>query len=229
MRAAVIGGGLAGLAAALELVDGGHQVTVLEARPTLGGKVQTLPARDGDPEPPPDNGQHIALGAFAEYLRFLDRIGSAANVRRLPLELTVFAEDGRAAAIGYGAASLLRYGHVPRSDPLRIGALLARFARLRARHETFGDFLRRHGQTQVAIDRFWEVFVRPAVNLRVDDVDADVARFTVVRGLRSGRAASDLVLPAAPLAAMHGDAAGRALEQVGARLETGARVDDLDA
>ena len=75
MRAVVVGGGLAGLAAALELADTGHEVTLLEARPTLGGAVQTLPERDGDPSPPPDNGQHIALGCFTEYLRFLDRIG----------------------------------------------------------------------------------------------------------------------------------------------------------
>jgi zeta-carotene desaturase len=53
MRAVVVGGGLAGLSAALQLVDAGHDVTLLEARPTLGGKVQTLPEREGDPEPPP--------------------------------------------------------------------------------------------------------------------------------------------------------------------------------
>ena len=74
MRTAVVGGGLAGLAAALELVDAGHEVTLYEARPTVGGAVQTLPEREGDPDPPPDNGQHIALGCFHEYLRFLDRI-----------------------------------------------------------------------------------------------------------------------------------------------------------
>ena len=79
----VVGGGLAGLAAALELVDAGHEVTLFEARPTLGGAVQTLPERDGDPAPPPDNGQHIALGCFTEYLRFLDRIGEGASYRRL--------------------------------------------------------------------------------------------------------------------------------------------------
>ena len=56
MKVAVVGGGLAGLAAALELVDAGHTVTLLEARPTLGGAVQTLPEREGDPDPPPDNG-----------------------------------------------------------------------------------------------------------------------------------------------------------------------------
>src|SRR5207253_1566046 len=54
VRAVVVGGGLAGLAAALEFVDAGHEVTLFEARPTLGGAVQTLPQRDGDPEPPPD-------------------------------------------------------------------------------------------------------------------------------------------------------------------------------
>src|SRR4051812_50066164 len=85
MKVAVVGGGLAGLAAALELMDAGAEVTVYEARPTLGGAVQTLPQRDGDPEPPPDNGQHIALGCFTEYLRFLDRIGeSGSDLRPRP-------------------------------------------------------------------------------------------------------------------------------------------------
>src|SRR5207245_9098209 len=99
MRVAVVGGGLAGLAAALELVDQGHAVTVLEARPTLGGAVQTLPEREGDPEPPPDNGQHIALGCFTEYLRFLDRIGEGTSFIRRRLALPVLDEDGAAAVI----------------------------------------------------------------------------------------------------------------------------------
>jgi squalene-associated FAD-dependent desaturase len=228
MRAVVVGGGLAGLSAALQLVDAGHDVTLLEARPTLGGKVQTLPEREGDPEPPRDNGQHIALGCFTEYLEFLERIGSGDKVRRLPFELTVIAERGRAAKIGYGLGPLLRYRHLPVRDRLRIAVLLARLPRLEPSElETFGEFLRRHGQTATAIDRFWDVFIRPGLNLRSDEVDAGAARFTVLRALRSGRAASDLVLPTAPLGRMHGDAAGRALEQAGARVQTGTRVDDL--
>ncbi len=108
MKAVVIGGGLAGLTAALELVDAGHEVELLEARPTLGGKVQTLPRREGDPDPPPDNGQHVALGCFEQYLAFLDRIGSADSVLRVPLDLPVVDERGRAATIGYGLGPLLR-------------------------------------------------------------------------------------------------------------------------
>ena len=112
MRVAVVGGGLAGLSAALELVDGGHEVTLHEARPTLGGAVQTLPRREGDPEPPPDNGQHVALGCFSEYLRFLDRVGQSGSVRRVPLELPVLDEHGRSASISPSALALLRYRHV---------------------------------------------------------------------------------------------------------------------
>src|SRR5919198_1294490 len=126
VKAAVVGGGLAGLAAALELVDAEHEVTLYEARPTLGGKVQTLPPREGDPDPPPDNGQHIALGCFAAYLHFLERIGSAGKVRREPLSLPVIDERGRVATIGYGLRPLLRYRHVSLADRLRIVAFAAR-------------------------------------------------------------------------------------------------------
>jgi hydroxysqualene dehydroxylase len=228
MKAVVVGGGLAGLSAALELVDAGYEVTLLEARPTVGGKVQTLPEREGDPEPPPDNGQHIALGCFTDYLEFLERIGSGDKVRRLPLELTVIDDRGRSAKIGYGLGPLVRYRHLPLRDRLRVAVLVARLPRLAPREsESFGEFLRRHGQTETAIDRFWDVFIRPGLNLRTDEVDAETARFTVLRALRSGRSASDLVLPTAPLGHMHGDAAARALEQAGARIQTGARVDDL--
>jgi squalene-associated FAD-dependent desaturase len=228
MRAVVVGGGLAGLSAALELVDAGHEVTLLEARPTLGGKVQTLPEREDDPEPPPDNGQHIALGCFTEYLDFLVRIGSAQHITRRPFELTVMDERGRSARIGYGLRSLLGYRHLSVRDRLRVAVFLARLPRLTPRErETLGGFLRRHRQSAAAIERFWDVFVRPGLNLRTDEVDADAARFTILRALRSGRAASDLILPAAPLGQMHGDAAGQALERAGARVQTGTRVETL--
>jgi hydroxysqualene dehydroxylase len=227
VRVAVVGGGLAGLAAALELVDAGVEVTLYEARPTLGGKVQTLPRREGDPEPPPDNGQHIALGCFTEYLAFLERVGSERGIRRMALELPVIDEQGRVATIGYGLLPLLRYRHVPLRDRLGVLRLLARVDRLEPAGRTFGRLLRDEGQSDAAVERFWDVFVRPALNLRCDEVDAEAALFTVRTALRSGRAASDLVLPTAPLGELHGEAARRALEDAGAELRTGTRVDDL--
>jgi hydroxysqualene dehydroxylase len=233
VRAAVVGGGLSGLAAALELADAGHDVTLYEARPTLGGAVQTLPEREGDPSPPPDNGQHIALGCFTEYLSFLDRIGEGGSYVRRALALPVLAEDGRRADVKPSLGALLSYAHVPLRDRLRIPLVTARCRKARAEPgETFGAVLRRLGASDAAVERFWDVFMRPALNLRCDDVDAEAGLFTVRTALLGPRADSDVVLPAKPLGLMHGEAAGRALEAAGAAIETGTRVDDpetLDA
>jgi squalene-associated FAD-dependent desaturase len=230
VRAIVVGGGLAGLAAALELADHGHEVTVLEARPTLGGAVQTLPEREGDPSPPPDNGQHIALGCCTEYLAFLERVGSRGGYRREPLSLPVIAEDGSVARVAAGPLALLRYGHLSLRDRLAIARVARRLGRLEANDldgETFSVLLRRLGQSQAAIDRFWDVFIRPALNLRAEEVSAALGVFTVQTALLGERSASDLVLPVEPLGAMHGEAAARALGERGAEVRTNARVVEL--
>ena len=233
MKVAVVGGGLAGLAAALDLADAGHGVTVHEARPTLGGAVQTLPERDGDPQPPPDNGQHIALGCFTEYLRFLDRIGEGSSFLRTRLALPVLAEAGKAAAIEPSLRALLTYTHLSLRDRLRLPITTLRLRSAQSRpKETFGQLLRRVGETDASINAFWDVFVRPALNLPCDEADADGGLFTVRTALLGPRANSDLVLPTRPLGRMHGDAAGASLEAAGATVLTGSRVsslDDLDA
>jgi squalene-associated FAD-dependent desaturase len=226
VKVAVVGGGLAGLAAALELVDAGHAVTVHEARPTLGGAVQTLPERAGDPEPPPDNGQHIALGCFTEYLRFLERVGEGDSFLRMRLGLPVVGEDGRVATIVPSLPALLRYGHLPLRDRLRIPLVTARCRNAQARPgETFGQLLRRLGASDAAVDRFWNVFIRPALNLPADEVDAEAGLFTVRTALLGPRANSDVILPTRPLGWMHGDAAGRVL---GDRVRLDQRVESLD-
>jgi squalene-associated FAD-dependent desaturase len=221
----VIGGGLAGLAAALDLVDAGAEVTVVEARPTLGGAVQTLPEREGDPQPPPDNGQHIALGCFTEYLRFLDRIGESGSVLRRRLALPVVAEDGSVSEIRPSPAALLTYRHLPLRDRLALPLVLARLRGAAAReNETFGALLRRLGASGASIDRFWDVFIRPALNLRTDEASAEAGLFTVRTALLGPRANADLILPIKPLGAIHGDAAGRVLEEAGATVLTETRV-----
>jgi squalene-associated FAD-dependent desaturase len=226
VRVVVVGGGLAGLAAALELVDAGQDVTLLEARPTLGGAVQTLPEREGDPEPPPDNGQHIALGCFSEYLHFLERIGEGGSYLRTRLGLPVIDEGGRSATIASSLPALLRYSHLSLRDRVRLPITTLRMRSAKSRSgETFGALLRRLGETSAAVDRFWDVFIRPALNLPADEVDAEAGLFTVRTALLGPRANSDLILPAKPLGVMHGDAAGRAL---GERVRLERRVETLD-
>jgi squalene-associated FAD-dependent desaturase len=224
----VVGGGLAGCAAALDLVAAGHEVTLLEARPTLGGAVQTLPDREGDPSPPPDNGQHIALGCFTEYLRFLNELGQAGSVRRSRLALPVIDETGRTAHIRSSPLAILRYAHLPLPARIRVLRTLLRMRGVDPRshdEETFFAFLyMRLGESELAIKRFWDVFIRPALNLSCDEASAALGVMTVQTALLGGRRASDLVLPVAPLGEMHGEAACRRLETLGARVKTNARV-----
>jgi squalene-associated FAD-dependent desaturase len=226
VKVAVVGGGLAGLAAALELGDAGAEVELYEARPTLGGAVQTLPAREGDPEPPPDNGQHIALGCFTEYLRFLDRVGEGGSYLRTRLALPVIGEDGRTAAIRPSLQGVLAYDHLPLRARARVPATLLRLRSAQSLpRETFGALLRRLGETSESVECFWDVFIRPALNLPADEVDAEAGLFTVRTALLGPRANSDLILPTRPLGAMHGEAAGRAL---GDRVRLDTKVESLD-
>jgi squalene-associated FAD-dependent desaturase len=227
----VVGGGLAGLAAALELADRGHEVTLLEARPTLGGAVQTLPEREGDPPPPPDNGQHIALGCFTAYRRFLARIGKADVLLRRRLALPVIDETRRTALIRPGALGLLRYGHLTMRERLEVGRVGRRLERLQpgeVEDEAFGPLLERLGQSPRAIENFWDVFMRPALNLPCSEAGAGYALFTVQTALLAGGDASDLLLPGEPLGVMHGEAAGAALAAAGASVRTDARVARLE-
>jgi len=227
VNVAVVGGGLAGLAAALDLMDAGVEVTVYEARPTLGGAVQTLPERSGDPQPPPDNGQHIALGCFTEYLRFLDRVGERGSYSRSRLALPVLDEQARRSDIAPSLPGLLRYAHVPPRDRVRIPLVTARCRFAKARSgETFGSVLRRLGTSDAAIERFWDVFIRPALNLSTDEVDGGAGLFTVRTALLGPRGNADLVLPLKPLGWMHGDAAGRVLGDE--RVVLDRKIDSLD-
>src|SRR5207245_5603337 len=129
--------------------------------------------------------------------------------------------------------ALLRYRHVPPRDRVRIPIVTARCRGAKARPgESVGALLRRLGASDNAVDRFWDVFVRPALNLRADEVDAGAGLFTVRTALLGPRGNSDVILPTRPLGRMHGEAAGRTLEAAGAIVETGARIellDDLDA
>jgi squalene-associated FAD-dependent desaturase len=231
VKVVVVGGGLAGLAAAIELADAGEEVTLIEARPTLGGAVQTLPERDGDPDPPPDNGQHIALGCCTAYLRFLEDLGEAGSYHRRALALPVIGEDGSVAMIAAGPLALLRYRHLSLRERLRVARVARRIGSLApAEHdeETFAALLLRLGESQVAIARFWDVFIRPALNLPSAEVSAALAVFTVQTALLGSRSDSDLILPSAPLGDMHGGAGERALRDLGGVVRLGRRAVGLD-
>jgi phytoene dehydrogenase-like protein len=88
----VVGGGLAGLTAAVTLADAGAEVVLLEGRRRLGGATYSF--RRGDVEV--DNGQHVFLGCCTRYRAFLRRLGveSRTTLQRR-LDVPVIAPGGR--------------------------------------------------------------------------------------------------------------------------------------
>jgi hypothetical protein len=142
----------------------------------------------------------------------------------------VIDERGRASEIRPGLG-LLAYRHLPFASKLRVARVTLRLRGLTpSAHadESFGPLLRGLGQRGEEIERFWDVFIRPALNIPSEGAGADYGIFTVQTALLGERSASDLLLPIEPLGAMHGDAAGRALAEAGADVRLDARVGSLD-
>jgi hypothetical protein len=143
----------------------------------------------------------------------------------------VIGTDRRVAKIAPGALALLRYRHLTPRDRLGVARVARALGKLDPEQhdsETFATLLRRLGQSQEGIDRFWEVFIRPALNIRSEEASAALGVFTVQTALLGEPGASDLILPRKPLGEMHGEAAGRVLEARGAAVQLRQRVASLD-
>jgi hydroxysqualene dehydroxylase len=237
MKAVVVGGGLAGIAAAFELADAGVDVTLLEARPRLGGATFSV-VRDGLWL---DNGQHVFLRCFTEYLRLLRRLGVAGKiVLQNRLDIPVVAPDGRRsrlrrtglpAPLHLGGA-IARYRFLSPAERLRVLLAARALAKLdlddpALDERTFADWLRDHGQSRAALDGLWNLLTLPACNLPADEASLALAGMVFKVGLLDEAAAGDLGYAAVPLQQLHGDPAERALAAAGVDVRTKARVRSL--
>ena len=237
-RVAVVGGGLAGVSAALEAADGGADVTLFERRPWLGGLTWSF-RRDGLWF---DNGQHVFLRCCTAYLGFLRRIGATHLVREPDrLSVPVLAPGRRPAWIRSArlpaplhlAPSLLRYRHLGLVDRARLGPAALSLRRLdpddpRLDATTFGAWLSAHGQSQAAVAALWDLIALPTLNLHAGDASLALAVKVFRTGLLDDARGADMGWARAPLARLHHDAALRALEGAGVETMLGARVDSLD-
>ena len=204
MRVAVVGGGLAGLSAACELVDRGHQPTIFERRPWLGGKTYSFVDRETGDEV--DNGQHVFMQCTTAYTDFLRKIGTLHLCRRQRrLSVPVFDRDGRRSTLRASRLpaplhlgwSFLGYRHIPMSLKPGIARTLLKAARMSeaeraALHgRSLGDWLRGQGQGEDAIRDFWNFMLVPTLNATAGECSAADALFVLREGfLRSNRAAA---------------------------------------
>ncbi len=210
---AIAGGGLAGLAAGCALADAGFRVTVFERRPFLGGRASSY-QHPGTGEIV-DNCQHVLLGCCTNLIDFYRRTGVENRIRWYD-NLTFLEPGGRASIIGpsslpaplHMAPAFLRAACLGLSDKLAISrAMMALAPSLPADHgESFLDWLKRHGQTARAIERFWKTVLVSALNEDLDRVSVFYAAQVVRESFLKSAAAGRMGVPTVPLTELYGAA-----------------------
>lgn len=204
----VIGGGLAGLSAATALAEAGLRVQLLEKRPYLGGRATSYALPDGAHV---DNCQHVTLGCCTNLADFYRRAGAGSKIRHY--DRLFFADKrGRVSSIRaswfpppfHMAPSFLRFSSLAWRDKKAIGRGLLAVARAGGRTAdgegiSMLDWLRRNGQTEAAIARFWRVVLVSALDEELDRTDAHYGIDVFWKAFLANRRGYVLGIPSVPL------------------------------
>jgi len=232
---AIIGGGLAGLAAGSALAEAGYLVELFERRPFLGGRASSyqLPGT-GEVV---DNCQHVLLGCCTNLVDFYYRLGVERQIRWYD-EITFVLPGGKSSTLKAGelpapfhaTASFLKSSVLGIGDKLAIAR--AMFALVPAlpsdSGENFQRWLERHGQTKRAIDRFWAPVLVSALNEDLDRVSVRSAGFVFRESFLKSPEAGWMGVPAVPLSELYGTAAAY-IEERGGKVHLRAAVDSIHA
>ena len=214
---AVVGGGLAGLSAALELKDAGWHVELFERSRLLGGRATSFEL-DGHVV---DNGQHVYLACCTEFIRFVQRAGKADALHLQDrFDVVVYTKGGERAELRAAAlpapfhllASFAGYKHLPLRGKMEIArALISLRTNPRSAREdlSFAQWLALHGQGAQTIRSFWDPFMVPALNAPLERMNAAEAAFVISTAFLHDRGAARFGYTTVPLAQIMESAAAR--------------------
>jgi squalene-associated FAD-dependent desaturase len=212
-KIAVIGGGLAGLAASCALASSAFKVTLFERRPYLGGRASSY-EHPGTHEVV-DNCQHVLLGCCTNLLDFYRRTGVEDKIRwwdRLNFiepggRLSGMVPSGLPAPL-HAAPSFFRASCLDLRDKVAIAAAMTTLApRIpNESEESFLSWLRRHGQTKRAVERFWRPVLVSALNEEIDRVSVPYAAQVFRESFLKSRSAGRMGIPTIPLSELYREA-----------------------
>jgi len=215
---AVVGGGLAGLCAAVALADNGFRVSLFEKRPRLGGRATSYVLPDGRNI---DNCQHVTLGCCTNLDDFYRRVGVAGKIGYY--DRLVFVDSkGRRGIIARSALpapfhlapSFVTLPLLDWTDKRAIArAMLAIVRNAGAPADcaptSMLDWLKLHQQTPRAIERFWRVVLVSALNEELDRTDAAYGLAVFWKAFLSNARGFEVGIPAVPLAELYESSGGR--------------------
>jgi squalene-associated FAD-dependent desaturase len=234
-RVAVVGGGWAGCAAAVELAGAGCRVTLFEASRTLGGRARAVEVHGHRL----DNGQHILLGAYGETLRLLRKVGIDPKAALLNLPLQMRYPDGsggmdfvapRLPAPLHMAAALLRAKGLAAADKMALVrfSTTARWMGWQLHNDcSVSELLERFDQTARLVQLMWRPLCLAALNTPPERASARVFLAVLRDSLGAARSASDMLLPRLDLGEILPSAAARFLASHGGTVHCGAKVGSI--
>ena len=232
-RVVIVGGGLAGLAAAAALGTRGCRVTLLESRPRWGGRASSF--TDQATGETIDNCQHVAMGCCTNFFAFCRQVGIDGFFRR-EQQLYFFDPEGRCSrfhAVGlpvplHLAPALMRLSYLTLREKMQLSFGLRALARSSAKEgesENFAHWLARHGQSPRLCERFWHVVLVSALSETLDRIHVAAARKVFVDGFLRNHHGWEVWIPTASLDELYGGRlAGWMQEQgIDARLQAGVK------
>ncbi|MGC2697481.1 MAG: hydroxysqualene dehydroxylase HpnE [Candidatus Angelobacter sp.] len=208
---AIVGGGLAGLAAGCALADAGLQVTIFERRPYVGGRASSY-EHPGTGEVV-DNCQHVLLGCCTNLIHFYERLGVSDKIRWFD-ELTFIEPGGRASRMApsflpapmHNVPAFLWAKMLTARDKLGIARAMAVMSRRLPEDsgEDFLSWLKRNKQTEQAIERFWKPVLVSALNEDLDRVSVRYATQVFRESFMKSATSGKMGLPTIPLSDLYG-------------------------
>ena len=225
----VIGGGVAGMSAACALAEAGLRVQLVERRGYLGGRASSY-LHPGVGEVI-DNCQHVLFGCCTNLIGFYRRIGVADRIHWTS-EMTMIEPGGRRSRLGpfefgpfrlpaplHSAPSFLSAKAFNFKDKLALGRAMRAMMRPGAADdptESLGDWLRRHKQTEGALNRFWRLVIASALNAEIDQIAVPYAAKVIRELFLNSAEAGSMGMSTVPLSELYPGVASFLGERSGA-------------
>lgn len=237
----VIGGGLAGIAAAMALAKQGVQVTLLESRQRLGGRAGSFVIRDsqGAELETVDYCQHVGMGCCRNLLTLIDWLGQN-DQWHTHRQLHFFGPTGKYQRLSawpivpaplHLTGWLFKWPHLKISDRLSIACGLMAISKLTLDNQTAAqsalDWLNARGQSPRAIEHFWSTIIVSALGEELSRVSLAAVAKVLQDGFLKQRNAYHLLVPQRPLSELFGTRAGECLKQQGVQVRLAAPVVSL--
>jgi squalene-associated FAD-dependent desaturase len=236
----ILGGGFAGLAAAVDLAAAGKRVLVLERRNFLGGRAYSF--TDSVTGDVVDNGQHLMMGCYHHTLDFIRKIGATDKLKFQETPRVDFLHDTEGHAsfkcppvpapwhLLAGLSKLQTIGWKDRLRALRVGLEMRSLNGTRSRLAdiTVREWLNEMGQTERMQQRFWDLMALATLNETPERASADMFAEVIERAFMRTKRDSQMVISRTGLSDLYTTDAQKFIEARGGEVRLNASVERID-